>query len=635
MDDDRIESLQGFLALYDEVNVEMDETEDQIYLDYFDELKERTLDCDGLLVETDVCLESLAKLTSQYDFVANKTSSLHSASERLLHEQNKLNELANEIRKRLNFFTRVENIYQRLQNPTFSVAGDTFVEILNNIDESLDFIRQNPRFKETLTYNLKFKQCLSKAIQMMKSYVMQTLHVATEQVMTPPKIDDKPPDVAFALYYGKFQASGVKVKRITGLIEDRLERSPDYPNLLGELQHFYMSQRAQIMSAGVEGAVRNLTVKHKGDHCALVRSACAFLVHVCHDEQRLFYQFFNSASEQLVSYMEGICTILYDILRPCIIHINHLETLAEICSILRIEMIEEHVQNDPDTLEAFGKIVNQLLQDVQERLVFRAHLYLQSDILNYNPSPGDLAYPEKLEMMESIALSIQEQQQQLHRSDSRSSLVSELDSASVAAEQAFKSKTGNSPADLHGMWYPPVRRTLVCLSRLYRCIDRPIFQGLSQEALSHCIVSVSSAGQQIAGKKAAIDGELFEIKHLLILREQIAPFRVDFTVKETSLDFSKVKTAAFELIQHRRRLLTMGSSNALLEFLLDGTPQVKEQLLDSRKDVDRQLKHVCEVFIRDVTRMLVGPVVGFIENVRKFMITRGVAESLSFRHRRC
>lgn len=320
--------------------------------------------------------------------------------------------------------------------------------------------------------------------------------------------------------------------------------------------------------------------------------------------------------------MEGICTILYDTLRPCIIHINHLETLAEICSILRIEMIEDHVQNDPESLEAFGKIVNQLLQDVQERLVFRAHLYLQSDILNYHPSPGDLAYPEKLEMMESIAISLQQENQPLRRSDSKTSVISmnstvshDIDSASVAAEQQYKSRTGNSPADLHGMWYPPVRRTLVCLSRLYRCIDRPVFQGLSQEALSHCIHSVSSAAQQIASKKSRIDGELFEIKHLLILREQIAPFRVDFTVKETSLDFSKVKTAAFELIQKRKRLFSMGSSNALLEFLLEGTPQVKEQLVDSRKDVDRQLKNVCEVFIKDVTRMLVGPVVHFTENV--------------------
>ena len=37
--------------------------------------------------------------------------------------------------------------------------------------------------------------------------------------------------------------------------------------------------------------------------------------------------------------------------------------------------------------------------------------------------------------------------------------------------EASRQQTSISPADLHGMWYPTVRRTLVCLSKLYRCID--------------------------------------------------------------------------------------------------------------------------------------------------------------------
>lgn len=175
------------------------------------------------------------------------------------------------------------------------------------------------------------------------------------------------------------------------------------------------------------------------------------------------------------------------------------------------------------------------------------------------------------------------------------------------------------------MWYPTVRRTLVCLSRLYRCIDRPVFQSLSQEALSYCIQSVSHASQLITAKKTSIDGELFEIKHLLIMREQIAPFRVDFTIRETSLDFSKTKTAAFSLLQKRKQLFSMDSNNALLEFLFDSTPQVKEHLHDSRKDVDRHLKLICENFIRDATNLLIGPVVSFIEKAQSLLKANAAA----------
>lgn len=236
---------------------------------------------------------------------------------------------------------------------------------------------------------------------MIRVYVTQALTQATEQVLNPKvkeqlKIGDKTSEAAFALYYGKFQASSARIKKVINLVEDRYEKNTEYENLLAELHQFYLSQRALIMSSGVESAIKDLCVKHKGDHCALFRASCTFLVHICQDEHRLFYQFFVIQSDQLMSYMEGLCTILYDTIRPYIIHINHLETLAEICSILRVEMLDEHVANNAEALDAFGRTIQQMLEDVQERLVFRAHLYLQTDILNYNPSGGDLAYPEKV-----------------------------------------------------------------------------------------------------------------------------------------------------------------------------------------------------------------------------------------------
>lgn len=59
-----------------------------------------------------------------------------------------------------------------------------------------------------------------------------------------------------------------------------------------------------------------------------------------------------------------------------------------------------------EQLGAFAAGVKQMLEDVQERLVYRTHIYIQTDITGYKPAPGDLAYPDKLVMMEVGAPSL-------------------------------------------------------------------------------------------------------------------------------------------------------------------------------------------------------------------------------------
>ncbi|XP_026319834.1 conserved oligomeric Golgi complex subunit 3 [Hyposmocoma kahamanoa] len=622
-----VDSTYDFLEWYEKLCESSIKANDGPYEAYYKQLEERRNECVALTNQITETMSDLNKLTEEYQLVSNKTNALHNMSEQLLADQNKLSSIGDEIKHKLHYFTQVEHLSQRLHSPTMSVNSEAFFIVLAKIDECLEYMRDNSHFKESHTYLVKYRHLQNRAISLIRSYVTHVLNHATEQVLAPKDEDPNDQetiDTAYAVYFGKFQAAAPKLKMVISEIERRAAVNADYASLLSDIQREYAQRRARVAGAPTATALATAAAKHLRDHCTLVRTSCSLLAHACRDECALYAHFFTSSSQALEDYLQSLCNGLYESLRPHIIHINHLETLAELCIILRVEVIEEQVQNDPTTLHALGVAARALLQDAQERLVFRAHVHLRADVLMYRPAPGDLAYPDKLEMMEQIALSIQEQS--MKRSDSRNSMVSDVSATSQEVANInveAQRRPQASPADLHGMWYPGVRRTLAALSRLYRCLEKKVFQGLAQEAISLCVQSIDSAAKQISATKTNIDGELFLIKHLLILREQIAPFQVDFVIKETTLDFSNVKNAAYGLIQRHRQIFSLNSNNALLEFLLEGTPMVKEHLLDSRKEVDRQLKSCCETFIKDASELLAGPIISFIEKAQAMTSVEG------------
>ncbi|XP_050555141.1 conserved oligomeric Golgi complex subunit 3 isoform X2 [Spodoptera frugiperda] len=618
-----VDTTYDFLEWYESLCDNNLKTDDAPYEAYHKQLDDRRNECVALTNQIGATMSDLDKLTEQYNFVSNKTNALHTMSEQLLADQNKLSSIGDDIKQKLHYFTQVEHLSQRLNSPTMSVNSETFFNVLAKIDECLEYMRANSNYKESHTYLVKYRHLQNRAISLIRSYVTHVLNHATEQMLAPKDEDQNDQDnmdTAYAVYFGKFQAAAPKLKMVISEIESRAEKNADYASLLSDIQREYAARRWRVAGAATGGALVGGAAAGAPppDHCSQLRAACSLLAHACRDECALYYHFFTNPSPALDEYLQSLCTGLYESLRSQIIHINHLETLAELCVILRVEVIEEQVNNDP-RLSALGQYARALLQDAQERLVYRAHVHLRADVLLYRPAHGDLAYPSKLLMMEQIAMSIQEQS--LKRSDSRNSMISDISATSQEVANInveAQKRPQASPADLHGMWYPGVRRTLAALSRLYRCLEKKVFQGLAQEAISLCVQSVDNAAKQISTNATNIDGELFQIKHLLILREQIAPFQVDFVVKETTLDFSNVKNAAYGLIQKPRQIFSLNSNNALLEFLLEGTPMVREHLLDSRKEVDRQLKSCCELFIKDATEILAGPMIAFIEKATAF-----------------
>jgi len=111
----------------------------------------------------------------------------------------------------------------------------------------------------------------------------------------------------------------------------------------------------------------------------------------------------------------------------------------------------------------------------------------------------------------------------------------------MASEQPQRTDDGGAPdvtapLSQRAVWYPPLVRTLEFLARIYLNVDNSIFEEMAQEAVSACTTQFKHAASLIAKQQSSLDGQLFLLKHLLALREQISPFELDFVATERSLE---------------------------------------------------------------------------------------------------
>ncbi|TFK18300.1 Sec34-domain-containing protein [Coprinopsis marcescibilis] len=519
--------------------------------------------CDFLLGKVDEIENELDMMLENWRSVEEGGKSLKDACERLLEEKDKLIELTDDIGSHLEYFQQLDLATRMLNHPGEQLIyqGD-FLYMVEKVDICIEFLKTKRHFKEAEVYLLRFQQCMTRAMTLIKMNFVGSLRALSSDISKRLSEKDVSQTAQMHLLYTRFRSVSNKVAPLLGELERRARSYPDeLSSLLAECHAAYFSSRKALLLPKILEEIKGLDPT-RSELVELTRAGCSYLKQLCTDEFNLYREFFSTAEDQLYQYLETLCDLLYDDLRPRILHEPRLTALCEVCTVLQALMVldapisstsasstlfsvgdgmdsgssqtktsgsgsDEESSDDNDdndseltvdldraSLTAKRKskgrlgqvgrrlhikhLLQMVLQDAQTRLFFKAQALIQSDIKYYTPKREDLAWPDVI-----VAANQPRTGTEIREKET----VSRIFKANMTQQET---------------WYPTVRKMVWILSQLHDFVKPAIFEDIAQEAALLCRQSLLSARDMIKARpppSTPLDGDLFLVRHLLILKD--------------------------------------------------------------------------------------------------------------------
>ena len=334
--------------------------------------------CEDVVTQMSEVQGSLADILDNYEQVKKRTDSLHNSCTSLMNETTDLLSCAENISGRLQYFDELEEINRQLNSSAVSVTSDYFVPMLARLDECISFMQQHQDYKEATVYLAKLDLALSKSLGLIRTYIVGVFKSVSESLLETQKASNL--DIHPSIFYGKFKSYGCKVKIILEELEQRALKNPEFSTLLSDCHLSYFQQRITLLMPMVSEYLGTLGKQCSRDTSSLVRSGSLYICQLCLDEYQLYTHFFSTGGHAISQILNSLCSYFYEFVRPICIKLIHLETLTSLCDILSIEILENRVNMHEGVLVEFADMIRLLLQDIQQRFIYRAQKYIYSDI---------------------------------------------------------------------------------------------------------------------------------------------------------------------------------------------------------------------------------------------------------------
>ncbi|KAG6011055.1 hypothetical protein E4U21_000086 [Claviceps maximensis] len=141
----------------------------QEYMLYEDQLSLTDRHLDGLIDDTNATLALLNSLSDSFQSVDTQTSTFQAQCEDLLDERKRLEKLADDVGTDIYFYVYLDTATRRLNAPGASrlVDDDEFGEIVENLNSCVDFMTKHEKYRERDTYLARYNALLTKALHLL------------------------------------------------------------------------------------------------------------------------------------------------------------------------------------------------------------------------------------------------------------------------------------------------------------------------------------------------------------------------------------------------------------------------------------------------------------------------------------
>lgn len=608
------------------------------YTTYLDRLNIKIDEYKVVLDQTRQVNDQLDSSIKKFRKISQDTGAFIEETKTIYEKQSKLSNLTESIPKALHYFEVLDPIMRRLNHATSPaiVKKSSFTTMLATIDESLRFLDENSDLKDAAAYRIKFKQCLIRACELISHFLTNLLKQTNQEILDKTKnknsLTGLPSTTRDAFLYSKFYTIADTFKtQVSEIVKRSNEKAynkyhDELNSILYECFNHYFQTRLRLLTPVIWSHIDEIVVKDKDQGLVkFIQDGKVYFQQLCADEYKLFVEFFpeKECHFKINQWFLQLCEPLYDSVRVRVLKETDICTLCDSVTLFAPyyefeEGSEEYVKQFTDI--QYDKLFEPIVQKVQARLILRVQIYVQQNILSYRPTRDVFMISNRRRKSKT---SLQGGNEDATTSDDNpdpllESYLSSFKNRSIlpispndADDKCIDSEESTDKISQLQTYYPPLLKTLALLSKIYEMINSVVFDDLAHHVVHDCIVSLRNAYDMVIKSSAGksdfnnLDISLAYLKNLLMLRDSIQNFNIQYTVNETYLDFSGVEGFFKSLKENGRNVLKKTKSSSILTLARELVPKVVNNMVDARTELISELRNVIKDFTESTSLELI------------------------------